>query len=73
MRCPPSQLSSTNRVIEVWSVTLWSTKFCRAHGETISRGSLGPYPQRPRACVFAGLTPGSAVAAAWSQRKGHRQ
>src|SRR5216684_2865869 len=22
MRCPPSQLSSTNRVIEVWSVTL---------------------------------------------------
>ena len=42
MRCPPSQLSSTKRITELWSVTLWSTKFFFAQGEITRKGSLGP-------------------------------
>lgn len=53
MRCPASQLSSMNWMMELWSVTVWSTKFCFAHGEMTRRGSLGPYPQRPSAWGFA--------------------
>jgi hypothetical protein len=62
IRVPPSQLSSTKRMIELWSVRVWSTKFARAQGEITSKGNLGPYPQRPTACVFAGFRPGRAVA-----------
>src|ERR1700691_3702904 len=40
--CPPSQLSSMKRITELWSVTVWSTKFFLAHGEITRNGSLGP-------------------------------
>src|SRR5580658_396692 len=33
MRSPSSQLSSTKWIVELWSVTEWSTKFRFAHGE----------------------------------------
>jgi hypothetical protein len=42
MRTPPSQLSSMKRIAELWSVTVWSTKFRLAHGEITSKGNLGP-------------------------------
>src|SRR6202051_1603337 len=64
IRWPSNQLSSTKRMIELWSVTEWSTKFCFAHGERTSKGCLGPYPQRPSAWRFEGLTPGNDVVAA---------
>src|SRR5215467_12760660 len=48
------------RITEVWSVTLWSTKFSRANGETTRNGCLMPYPQRPNACGFAvAFSPGN--------------
>src|SRR5258708_16425993 len=43
MRCPPSQLSSTNRMMGVWSATVCSTKFCFAQVELTSTGGLRPY------------------------------
>src|SRR4029077_8009211 len=42
IRCPASQLSSTKRIIELWSVTVLSTKFSLAQGEMTSSGNLGP-------------------------------
>jgi hypothetical protein len=56
--CPLSQLSSTKRMTEVWSVTVWSTAFSSAHGEITISGCRGPYPQRPRACGLFELMPG---------------
>ncbi len=61
MRWPSSQLSSTKRMIEVWSVTVWSTKFCLGPGRD--------HQQRlPRTVAAAALrvawcrsTPASAV------------
>ena len=42
MRVPPSQLSSTNFRIELWSTSVWSTKFFFANGETTSSGMRVP-------------------------------
>src|SRR5215469_11292070 len=72
IRCPLSQLSSMNRRTDVWSVTEWSTKFRRAHGETSKNGLRGPYPQRPSAWGFPlPLYPGKAwVVAAAPQKPG---
>src|SRR3954454_16987040 len=39
---PSRQLSSTKRVIEVWSVVAWLTELRRAYGEIASRGVRGP-------------------------------
>ena len=39
---PSSQLSSTKRRIDDWSVSVWSTKFGLANGEITRSGSLGP-------------------------------
>ena len=36
------QLSSMKLMIDDWSVRVWSTAFCFAHGETTSSGSRGP-------------------------------
>src|ERR671939_939842 len=44
---PSCQLSSMNRITEVWSVLVWSTWFTRLHGEITRNGSRGPYPHRP--------------------------
>lgn len=41
------QLSSTNRMIEDWSVSVWSTALRLAQGEITRNGCRGPYPQRP--------------------------
>jgi len=40
MRCPPSQLSSTKRISDVWSVTVLSTKLRLANGEMAINGRL---------------------------------
>lgn len=42
IRSPFSQLSSTKRMTEVWSVSVWSTKFCLAQGEMTISGWRGP-------------------------------
>src|SRR5262249_41912364 len=59
---PVFQLSSMNRRMEVWSVTVWSTKFALAYGEITSSGRRGPYPHRPwyaiAGAVGAGHAPG---------------
>ena len=39
---PVPQLSSMRRRIELWSVSVLSTKFVRAYGEITSNGSRGP-------------------------------
>jgi hypothetical protein len=41
MRGSP-QLSSTNRVIEDWPVSVWSTALLLAHDETTRSGIRGP-------------------------------
>lgn len=48
---PRLQLSSMKRRIDNWSVTRWSMKSCFAKGEMTSKGSRGPYPQRPFCAV----------------------
>src|SRR5260370_25422769 len=47
MRCPPSQLPSTNRMMAVWPVTLWSPQFSFAHGAMPSSACLPQAPQLP--------------------------
>lgn len=56
-----AQLISMKRMIEVWSVTVWSTKFGFAKGEATRNGRRGPWPQRVLSSVaWAALRPGVA-------------
>ena len=41
------QLYSMKFTTEAWSLRLWSTLFCLAHGEMTISGGRGPNPHRP--------------------------
>ena len=43
---PNPQLSSIKRMIDVWSVMEWSTKFVFEYVEITNNGRWGPYPHR---------------------------